>query len=167
MHPALVKLYYRMLGAHIGKNVRISSDAKFGEMDLLTLKDGCAVDDALVRGFCVERDGYFRLDKIVIGKKAVINTYTQLSPGAIIQDGAVYGPHASSHDEPSHKSSAAYNRALFKSPHPALQVFFAWPIILLVWLGSCESSFGGLHSPVGLCLWGSGQMFLGSWRFGS
>ena len=129
-----------MLGAHIGYNVRIDKKARLGEFDLLTLHDGCSIDTSLVRGFCVERDGYFRLDKIVVGRKAVVNTYTQISPGAVIPDGAVYGPHASSHDQPSHKSSAAYNRMLFRQPHWFLKFVFAWPIIFIVVFASCQST---------------------------
>jgi hypothetical protein len=138
MHPCLEILYYRLLGARIGKNVRIDPKARLGEFDLLTLHDGCCIDASLVRGFCVERDGYFRLDKIVVGRKAFVNTFTQLSPGAVIPDGAVYGPHASSHDEPSRKSSAAYNRTIFRQPHWSLQVFVTWPIVLIVNFVSCK-----------------------------
>jgi hypothetical protein len=141
IHPSLEKLYYRMLGARIGKNVRIHKKADLGEFDLLTLRDGCCLDASLVRGFCVERDGYFRLDKIVVGRKAVVNTYTKISPGAVIADGQVYGPHASSHDDPSHKSSAAYNRTLFQQPHMSLLLFFAWPIIFVVFLISSTAHF--------------------------
>ena len=137
IHPSIEVLYYRMLGAHIGNNVRLYDRAILRECDLITLKDGCAVDSALVRGFCVERDGYFRLDRITVGRRAVVNTYTQLAPGANIPDGAVYGPQASSHDDPSHKSSAASNRALFKQPEWYLQLLFAWPLILIVQLVSC------------------------------
>lgn len=138
MHPSLEKLYYRSLGAHIGNNVRIDKKARLGEFDLLTLKDGCSIDTALVRGFCVERDGYFRLDNIVVGRRAVVNTYTQLSPGADIPDGAVYGPHASSHDDPSRRSAAASNRTMLRQPHWLLQILFAWPIIFLVKFASCQ-----------------------------
>ncbi|KAF8997871.1 AMP-dependent synthetase and ligase [Cyathus striatus] len=103
-----------------------------GEYDLLNIGDGCRIDAALVRGFCVERDGHFRLDNIVIGRGTTINTYTQISPGAVIPDGLVYGPHASSHDAPSPPSFSAYNRTLIAKPHWALQLFVAWPVILLV-----------------------------------
>jgi hypothetical protein len=129
-----------MLGARIGSNVRIDKQARLGEFDLLTLRDGCSIDTSLVRGFCVERDGYFRLDKIVVGRRAIVNTYTQLSPGAVIPDGAVYGPHASSHDGPSHKSSAVCNRPMFRQPNGLLKLFIAWPIIFIVHFVSCKST---------------------------
>lgn len=146
MHPTLEIFYYRLLGAHIGKNVVIDKKAKLGEFDLITLCDGCRIDKTLVRGFCVERDGYFRLGSIVVGRKAVINTFTPISPGAVIADGAIYGPHASSHEDPSPKAFAAYNRTMLPKPHWALQVFIAWPIILIVNVISCLFCFFELTS---------------------
>ncbi|KAJ7151166.1 hypothetical protein C8R46DRAFT_1304861 [Mycena filopes] len=86
--------------------------AKLGEYNLLTFHDGCCVDTALIRGFCVERAGYFRLGNIVFGEKAIINTFTQISPSAIIRLHTVYGPHASSRDSPFPRSHAAFNRTL-------------------------------------------------------
>jgi hypothetical protein len=138
MHPSLEILYFRLLGARIGKNVRIYKGAKLAEFDLLMLRDGCLVDAALIRGFCVEREGFFTLDRIVIGRNAVINTYTQIAPGAVIPDNAVYGPHASSHDSPSPAYFAATNRTLISEPPVLLKAFVAWPIIVLVHVVSCE-----------------------------
>lgn len=138
MHPSLEILYYRMLGARIGKGVLIDETAELGEFDLLTLKDGCRIDHSQIRGFCVERDGIFRLDTVTIGSEAVINTYTTMSPGANIPDGSVYGPHASSHDKPSPSSYAGYNRMSIEVPHWMLQVFVAWPIIAVVFCLACE-----------------------------
>jgi hypothetical protein len=59
IHPCLEILYYRMLGARIGKHVWIDPEAHFGEFDLLTLRDGCCIDTSHVRGFCVERKAIF------------------------------------------------------------------------------------------------------------
>ncbi|PFH50931.1 hypothetical protein AMATHDRAFT_143766 [Amanita thiersii Skay4041] len=136
VHPSLEILYYRLLGARVGKNVHIDKKAKLGEYDLLTFKDGCRVDASLVRGFCVERDGYFRLDRITIGRHAVINTYTGVSPGTDIADGTVYGPHAASHDSPSPRSYGGYNRTSVAKPHWLLQVLVGWPIIFVVFFSS-------------------------------
>jgi hypothetical protein len=140
MHPSLEILYLRLLGARVGRNVRIYHGAKLGEFDLLTFRDGCLVDAALVRGFCVEREGYFTLDRIVIGRNAVINTYTQIAPGSVIPDNAVYGPHASSRESPSPRSFAAANRTLLSEPHVFLKMFVAWPILAFVYFVSCELS---------------------------
>ncbi|KAJ7870970.1 acetyl-CoA synthetase-like protein [Mycena olivaceomarginata] len=136
MHPSLEILYYRLLGARVGKGVKISKQAKLGEYDLLTFEDGCIVDNALIRGFCVEREGFFTLDRVSIGRYATVNTYTQISPGAAIPDGAVYGPHASSHDGSAPEGFAAFNRPMIPEPNLLLKLFVAWPVILFVYFVS-------------------------------
>ncbi|KAJ7732272.1 acetyl-CoA synthetase-like protein [Mycena olivaceomarginata] len=136
MHPSLEILYYRLLGARVGKGVKISKQAKLGEYDLLTFGDGCVVDNALIRGFCVEREGFFTLDRVSIGRYATVNTYTQISPGAAIPDGAVYGPHASSHDGSAPEGFAAFNRPMIPEPHLLLKLFVAWPVIFFVYFVS-------------------------------
>ncbi|KAJ7075250.1 acetyl-CoA synthetase-like protein [Mycena belliarum] len=133
LHPSLGLMYYRLLGAHIGRNVTIDKGAKLGEYDLLTFRDGCRVDSALIRGFCVERDGHFRLDNIVVEEKAVVNTFTQISPGAVIAARRVYGPHASAHDAPSPRAHAAFNRTLLPEPSAWLKFLVAWPVMGLVY----------------------------------
>ncbi|KAF5338042.1 hypothetical protein D9758_014244 [Tetrapyrgos nigripes] len=145
MNSSLTKLYYRLLGASIGSNVTIERNARLGEFDLLTLEDGCRIDKALIRGFCVEREGMIRLAPVVIGRKAVINTYTQISPGAIVPENTVYGPHSSSLEQPSPQKFAAYNRTLFLEPHWLLKLLIAWPIIGLVMLASYVPWFAVLY----------------------
>jgi len=131
-------LYYRLLGANIGKDVYIDELTRLYECDLITLRDGCHIDTATLRGFCVERDGHFRLEPITIGRNAFVNIYTSISPGFQVPDGSVYGPHASSYDPPSPNTFAAYNRTLLKEPRLILKVFVAWPIIALVVFLSCK-----------------------------
>ncbi|KIM44384.1 hypothetical protein M413DRAFT_67790 [Hebeloma cylindrosporum] len=132
LHPSLTVLYYRLLGASIGRDVCIDDRTRLYECDLIALQDGCHLDTATLRGFCIERDGYFRLEPITIGRRAFVNTYTSISPGFHVPDGSVYGPHTSSYDAPSPKSFAAYNRTLLKEPRLFLKVFVAWPIIAFV-----------------------------------
>ncbi|KAJ6481523.1 acetyl-CoA synthetase-like protein, partial [Mycena vitilis] len=132
MHPSLEVFYYRLLGAKVGKGVKIDKQARLGEYDLLSFGDGCVVDNALIRGFCVEREGFFTLGRIAIGRDAVINTYTQISPGASIPPRAVYGPHASSHDAPSPEGFAACNRPMIPEPRLLFKVCVAWPVMFLV-----------------------------------
>lgn len=147
-HPKGINLYCRLLGAKVGRDVWIDNTAILGEYDLLEFKDGCRVDKALVRGFCVEREGHFRLGKIVIGKNATINTYTQIAPGAIIPDGAVFGPHASSHEQPSPESFVKYNRTVFQQPHILLKIFVAFPIIVAVIFVSYIPWFAAIYGMV-------------------
>lgn len=125
------KLYYRLLGAKIGKDVRIENSARLLEVDLIEIGDGAHIDKALVRGFCVEREGYFRLNRVTIGRGAVLNSYTQIAPGAVIPEVTVYGPHSSSHEAPSPQSHSTSNRQIRK-PHALLQIFVATPIVIAV-----------------------------------
>ncbi|KAJ8081882.1 putative NRPS-like protein biosynthetic cluster [Marasmius tenuissimus] len=131
-HPSLEILYYRLLGAKIGDNVKIDEHALLGEFDLITIHNDCRIDKALIRGFCVERGGCFRLAPIVLGRGAVVNTYTQISPGSTIAEGSVYGPHSSSLEPPSPPQHAAYNKQSIPVLHWFLQVAVAWPIIVVI-----------------------------------
>lgn len=144
----MINLYCRLLGAKIGKDVWIDNTAILGEYDLLTFEDGCRVDKALVRGFCVEREGHFRLAEIRIGKDVTINTYTQIAPGATLPDGTVFGPHASSHERPSPDSFVKYNRTLTRKPHVLLRLFVALPIVFAVTFISYIPWFGALYGMI-------------------
>ncbi|KAF4611312.1 hypothetical protein D9613_007197 [Agrocybe pediades] len=132
VHPSLTILYYRLLGARIGRDVTLDENATLHECDLITLQDGCRLDTTIIRGFSVERDGCFRLAPVEIGRKAFVNAYTNISPGSRIPDSAIYGPHASSMDDPSPKSFAAYNQTLNLTPSLSSRIFFAWPVIISV-----------------------------------
>ncbi|KAJ8092843.1 putative NRPS-like protein biosynthetic cluster [Marasmius tenuissimus] len=145
LHPSLELVYYRLLGARIGRNVSIDKHAKLGEFDLLTFEDGCRIDASNIRGFCVEREGGFRLDRVTIGRRAVVNTYTWISPGSSIPKNSVWGPHASSLERPVPRSFAAYNRSLVQEPHWLLKILIAWPVMLIV----CVASY----IPWFICLW--------------
>ncbi|KAG7094598.1 hypothetical protein E1B28_005423 [Marasmius oreades] len=50
-------IYFHLFGAKIGRGVGIDRRAQLGEFDLITLHDGYRIDQALVRGFCFDRDG--------------------------------------------------------------------------------------------------------------
>ena len=130
IHPSLTILYYRLVGARIGRGIFIHDRKRLFKCDLITLQDDCHLDTPTLRGLCVERDGHFRLERIIIGRQAFVNTYTSISPGFQVPDGSVYGPHASSHDTPSPNTFTAYNRTLLKEPRLFLKVFVAWPIMI-------------------------------------
>ena len=130
--PSLTKTYYRLLGMSIGSDVYIDKYAKLGEYDLITIHDGARIDKSLVRAFCVERESQFRLEPIIIGRDCVVNTFTQISPGARLADGTVWGPQSSSHEEPSSDAYAAYNRNAAPRPSMWLIAFLGVPIIMLV-----------------------------------
>lgn len=63
-----------------------------------------------------------------------------VSPGVIVESSTVYGPHASTHDLPSPRHYAAYNRMLLDNPHWSLRLLAAWPIILILHFIFCMFS---------------------------
>lgn len=131
LHPGLVRLYCRLLGARIGNNVQISSLARLAEYDLLTIPDGCRIDNALIRGFCVERGGFFSLAPVILGRGVVINDYTEIAPGTVIPEKTVWGPQASSNDQPSPTMFKDYNKHLLSSPNKINRLLVAYPILAL------------------------------------
>jgi acetyltransferase-like isoleucine patch superfamily enzyme len=84
----IASLFYRLMGAKVGKNVQINS--KFGA-DLSLLEIG---DDAVIGGHATvichsfER-GRLILKKVRIGKKAVVGLNSVILPGCQIGDGAL------------------------------------------------------------------------------
>ena len=59
--------YYRLLGAKIGANVKISSSAQLSECDLISIGDGVVIDSAVVSPFAAQA-GTMVLKPIVMGQ---------------------------------------------------------------------------------------------------
>jgi hypothetical protein len=51
---SLVRLYYILMGAKVGKNVKIHKEAKLGQADLLFIGDDVAIDYSIIRPFALE-----------------------------------------------------------------------------------------------------------------
>ncbi|KAI4591893.1 putative NRPS-like protein biosynthetic cluster [Pestalotiopsis sp. 9143b] len=87
-------LYYRLMGAKIGKNVTING-ARTGEWDLLEIKDGAILEHCLVRPFAGERNTTMYLAPITIGRNVVINKASIVAPGCSVPDNACMPPNSS------------------------------------------------------------------------
>lgn len=61
----MVRLYYTLMGARIGKRAQIHRLANLGQADLLTLGDDVALDNCTVRPFALD-EGHFVLLPIII-----------------------------------------------------------------------------------------------------
>lgn len=59
--PYLVRWYYILMGAKIGKDVKIHKDAKIGQADLLSIGDNVAIDNCIIRPFSLEEVIVFAL----------------------------------------------------------------------------------------------------------
>ena len=78
----LVCLYYSMLGATIGENVKIHKDAKLGEWDLLTIGDNVRIDNSTVRPFTLD-EGHFVLLPIKVDSDCSLGVKSILTPGTV------------------------------------------------------------------------------------
>ncbi|KAI1878253.1 uncharacterized protein JN550_000435 [Neoarthrinium moseri] len=87
-------LYYRMMGAKIGKNVTING-ARTGEWDLLEIGDGAVLEHCTLRPFAGERNTTMYLGPITIGRNAVVNKSSIVAPGCIVPNNACIGPNSS------------------------------------------------------------------------
>ena len=83
-----ITLYFRLMGAKVGKNVQINSK-RCADLSLLELADGAVIGGhATVIGHSFER-GRLILKKVKIGKHAVIGLNAVILPGCQIGDGAI------------------------------------------------------------------------------
>ena len=87
----LIPLYYRLLGAKIGKNCHIGTMMIFTH-DLLTVGDNCSIGtEAKLHGYRVE-DGWLKIgainlgDNSFIGSRSVIGLNTQVEDNAVLED---------------------------------------------------------------------------------
>jgi len=86
----LLSLYYRLLGARIGRDVFMGG-AGLATPDLLSVDDGTSVGfDSSVDGSWVE-DGWLQLAPIAIGKNCVVGSRSVLGGHTVMEDGAVLG----------------------------------------------------------------------------
>ena len=86
----VLNLFYRLMGATIGRSVLINSSNLF-DFDLLTIGDGAMLGgDCVVIGH-VGEGGKLRLQPIVIGPRCTIGQSSIVFPGAVMEEGSVLG----------------------------------------------------------------------------
>uniref|UniRef100_A0A0G4G3F4 Uncharacterized protein n=1 Tax=Chromera velia CCMP2878 TaxID=1169474 RepID=A0A0G4G3F4_9ALVE len=84
-------MFFRFLGARIGKNVclyPVGSDPMMTEPDLVTIEDGACVNHAFVVCHLNSR-GRFDLDRVRIGPNATMRAHSRVMAGAVLEEGAV------------------------------------------------------------------------------
>jgi acyl-CoA synthetase (AMP-forming)/AMP-acid ligase II/acetyltransferase-like isoleucine patch superfamily enzyme/acyl carrier protein len=89
-------IYYRLLGAKIGKNVIIEPNTSLGEYDLLEIGDNAELDRCICRAFAVEHNTSMYLGKIRVGKNAGAGLKSVIAPGTEIPDDVCIGMNSSS-----------------------------------------------------------------------
>ncbi|MFH1812496.1 MAG: DapH/DapD/GlmU-related protein [Pseudomonadota bacterium] len=83
-----LNVYFRMLGARIGRGVIINTTA-IGDWDLITIEDEVMVgDDAVILAHVGEK-GLLKMAPVHIGKSCTIGRDTAIFPGVTLGEGAV------------------------------------------------------------------------------
>ncbi|MCJ1478824.1 hypothetical protein MMC13_007508 [Lambiella insularis] len=89
-------LYYRLLGAKIGKGVSIAETAVLGEYDLLDIGDNVELDTCICRAFAVERNTSMYLCRIALGTGSSVGLKSFVAPGTNLPMNTHIGPASSS-----------------------------------------------------------------------
>ncbi|KAJ0380613.1 hypothetical protein COL922a_013995, partial [Colletotrichum nupharicola] len=126
-------MYYRLLGAHIGRNVRIHEHASLGEYDLLYLADNVVLENCIIRPFAVERNTSMLLAPIHIGAGSEVGLRTVVAPGATLPPNTCLGPNSSSWEVNggADESNRELNSAAIPTPHWIWSLLVIEPLALL------------------------------------
>ena len=141
-------LYCRLMGAKVGKNVKLTG-ASLGEWDLLDIGDGVCLNHCTCRPFAAEGNTSMYLQKIVIGAKSTVGTASIISAGSIIPPNTCIGPNSSSWEM---EDASEENRELSSTkppePHWALNLLLTTPLCLVAWILSLSPWATGLYGMV-------------------
>ncbi|CAF3236203.1 unnamed protein product [Rotaria sp. Silwood2] len=132
LDSTLYIIFLKLMGAKIGKNVTIDSDAKIKEFDLVTIKSNVEIQRCVISPFTLST-GHMILAPIQIDNNCSIGLNARLSPGATIPDGTRIGPLSSSYKIST--SSATEQEPLPSSPtifNIVFQLLLGWPVVILV-----------------------------------
>ena len=129
----LLNTYYRMLGAKIGKNARISLECEIAEFDLVTIGDGASLEFATVRGFGVD-NGAMILGPAEVGSYSSVGMRSVVAPFTKVSDNGHLGAVSSSYEVGKALSpkNARVNRKCLPEPHMWLQLLVVSTISFLV-----------------------------------
>lgn len=129
----MVRLYYILMGANIGSNVKIHKDAKLGQADLLTIHDNVAIDNCTIRPFSIE-EGHFVLLPITIGEGSSVGLKSVVAAGADVPAYTCIGPLSSSHEAQTDADVMyrQYCRPTYQPPPAWMIVCIGIPLLLLV-----------------------------------
>jgi acyl-CoA synthetase (AMP-forming)/AMP-acid ligase II/acyl carrier protein len=131
-NDALLAIYYRMLGANIGKGARIHPDADVAEFDLVEIGERAAIEVSTLRGFGVD-NGAMILGPVKVGNYGSLGIKSIVAPYTCIPDHCHLGPVTSSYDAVALDfSNARVNRKFFPGPPMWMQLCIVMPILFLV-----------------------------------
>jgi acyl-CoA synthetase (AMP-forming)/AMP-acid ligase II/acyl carrier protein/acetyltransferase-like isoleucine patch superfamily enzyme len=164
MSYSLTALYYRLMGARVGRRTRIAPSADLGEFDLLVIGDDACIDEsAIVRPFVLEGSA-MDLKPISLGANVSIGIRATIVPGSVLPADTEVAPLGTSDDPKArNQGTRALSRALLFDPPRWLQcvgttiraalVLAAWvPVVLVLhsFISGLVLQGAHLHGPVDL-----------------
>jgi len=161
-----LNFYYRMLGAKIGKNARISLEADIAEYDLVTIGRNAAVEVATVRGFGVD-NGAMILGPVTVGDEGSVGVRSVVAPFTSVPHHCHLGPVCSSYDVKGIDAKHVFvNRR--HMPEPSLWMVLLVgapihflvncvgqipPLVVLLWMLQIKGQVGEFETPSDLMEW--------------
>lgn len=137
-------LYLRLMGAKIGKNVKMRG-CSTGEWDLLEIEDNTILERCTLRPFAGERNTTMYLGRIRVGRNATVGMSSIVAPGTCVPDGACIGANSSSWEA---DAADEANRDLLLSSIPGAHWALEWlitkPLATIGWMISLLPWYFGL-----------------------
>jgi acyl-CoA synthetase (AMP-forming)/AMP-acid ligase II/acyl carrier protein len=139
-------LFYRLLGAKIGKSVLIQKGTILGEYDLLDIGDEVELDRCICRPFAAERNTTMYLGKIRMGNRSAAGLKTVIAAGADIPEDVCLGISSSSWEWRDAKgSNYSQLKSKIPEPHLLLWLLVACPVLVAVKTVSLVPWIAGLY----------------------
>ncbi len=85
-------IYYRLLGAKIGKNVQLN--AQLIDCWLVEIEDDAVIGGGAVIVCHVAEGGLLKLKRVKVGRGATVGMGTLVMPGVQVGEGALVGAHS-------------------------------------------------------------------------
>jgi acetyltransferase-like isoleucine patch superfamily enzyme len=89
----VINLFYRGMGAKIGKNVLIGTD-RIWDCDLIEIGDSCVIGGNVAINAHIGQGQRGRLRRVRIGNQVTIGANTFVMPGVVIEDNVLVGPNS-------------------------------------------------------------------------
>lgn len=142
------RIYCRMMGARIGKGVKLAG-VSLGEYDLLDIRDGASLTRCVCRPFAAEGNTSMYLGRIVVGENASIGISSIVAAGSVIPPNTCIGPNSSSWElDDADESNRELSPQDGPKPHWLLTTLFTIPLLIVAWFTTLLPWFGGLVGMV-------------------
>ena len=148
-------LFFRCMGAKLGKNVTLNKGITLGEYDLLDIEDGVVLERCIVRPFAAERNTSIYLGRISLGSYSSVGLGSIVAAGTSLESNACLGPNTSSWEaQDADESNRDLSASNIPTCHWTLSLHLGLPLQMIAlvvgalpWLGCLTALV--IHEPKG------------------